>query len=557
MRLFQRVLGWILFVSLIFSLAACGQRKQNSSPTTSPTTIPTEATEPAATTPSIPTDPPAPSGLVDTTGMTDLQKAVVITAESYYIRGARAQYDQYNLTSTAFEDMDRRSVGLKAPEDYTIQHNGYTDCSSFVFDVYKFALGMEITSGDRKTIAYCASSPHTILREEPLKEGLTDEDRSAMLKKFKETLQPGDIIVYRSANNSSGHAMLYVGNNMIIHSTGSSYDTTNGVEKYEKSGSYYYESITNTILKKSSSRCILTKSVYVILRPLDNFKGTIPAHTQQRMNVMRCVIAEKSSSHIYSRTVNPGETVTFTFSLYNDTGNAKTLTVRDQLSDNVTYLSGADTVNGNQLSWTVNVPKYTSVKISYDVQVKADAPTGGTIASQSTVSGVAVNCPDIHIANTLTQAQQSALTEAFHQMKGGSLQGIDLANALYQKVFGKEIFQAENVIGIWADLIDIQKTYNFSLDRTLPLAGMVAPHLYGGRSMYEPDINSDAAQQRTRLVKADAMIAGDIILVNTNIYIFDGTTVWNLTTMAEEKSTFPEGLLAKKRFVVLRPSMMF
>ena len=43
MRRFQRALGWILFVCLICSLAACGAKEPNSVPTTAPTTIPTEA----------------------------------------------------------------------------------------------------------------------------------------------------------------------------------------------------------------------------------------------------------------------------------------------------------------------------------------------------------------------------------------------------------------------------------------------------------------------------------------------------------------------------------
>lgn len=370
MKIIQKTLSFILAFCLLFSLSGCNQKPEAPTEPTAPPTVP-------------PTEPlPEQKVLVITEGMTDLQKAVVITAESYYLRGAYAQYDQ-----------GLRKYGARAPEDYTEQYVGYTDCSAFVYDVYKFSLGIDISSPSATTASYCKNPFHPVLYEEPIKNNfsaMSGEEQAAKLKEFRDTLQPGDVIVYRSADGNTGHAMLYAGNGMIIHSTGSDSST-------EKNGTVLFESIATTLLSSSSRRSILTKSVYVILRPLLSFKGEIPAHTQQRMDIMRGVKAEKLSTHKWKQTVSPGETMTFTFRITNRSNLDKTLTVTDTVPNNTIYISGAQTVNGNQLSWTVTVPAGETVECSYSVQVDPAAPLGNYISSRSEVSGIPVNCPVVRI----------------------------------------------------------------------------------------------------------------------------------------------------------------
>ena len=219
---------------------------------------------------------------------------------------------------------------------------------------------------------------------------MSEAEQAAKIKKFKDTLQPGDIIVYRYADESNGHAMLYVGNDMIIHSTGSD-------SKTEENGTVLYESITTTLLNPNSRRSILTKRVYVILRPLLGFKGKIPAHTLQRMDLMRGIRAEKLSSHKWKQSVAPGEPMTFTFRINNRSNREKTLTITDTVPANTTYVSGAQTVNGDQLSWSVTVPAGDTVEVSYSVQVDPTAPRGRYIYSKSYISGIPVNCHIVQI----------------------------------------------------------------------------------------------------------------------------------------------------------------
>lgn len=540
MKLFQRTLSVLLLICLVFSLAACGK------PQAPAETEPTAPTEPAA--------PPVEKVLVDTAGMTDLQKAIVVTAESYYLRGKYAQYDQYSLTKMPSNNIYRRFLGIMAPEDYTSQYYGYTDCSSFVYDVYKFALGMSISS-PANTKTYCAGSPHAILTETPISNGfanMTAEELSAKEKAFRETLQPGDIIVYRAANGNSGHAMLYVGNNMMLHSSGSTYDFTTGTDKVEKNGTYLYESIN--ILFSGGRRHLFDKSIYVILRPLNKFEGTIPDHTLQRMGGMRGIVVEKLCSHTYGQTVSPGGTLTYTFRIKNSTSRPVTLAVADTLPADVTYVSGAETVTDNTLSWYLTVANGATESISYTVQVKETTPTGTFIQSESTVGGIPVKCPRVQVGRTLTDQEQQAVLDAQKELDGGELKGIALANAIYEKACGKPAFTAQGTDTLWDNLVSPYGTNAFLLDAKKPLTSLVAPRLYGGKFMAELDTSAASTQYRTRLVTKNVLMIGDVVLADNALYMFTGVGLYDLIYGGSGLQS-PESLLTYDRFVVLRPSM--
>lgn len=369
MRSIHRAVSILLLLCFFCNLAACSRPQVPEAPT-------------ATTAPAAPTQPyPAQKVLINTDGMTDLQKAVVITAESYYLRGKYAQYSQ-----------GKRVHGARAPEDYTEQAIGYTDCSAFVWDVYHFSLGIDICNGTVNTAYMCANPGNAVLCEEPIKNkfsSMSGAEQAAKLIEFRNTLQPGDVIVYRYADGNNGHAMLYVGGGMMIHSTGSD-------SKTEENGTVLYESV-NSLLASKGSRSLLTKSIYLILRPLNSYKGEIPAHTQSRMNLMRGIRAEKLTSLGKEQIASPGTEITFTFRIQNRSDLDKTLTVSDTVPANTTYLSGAQTVTGNALSWTVNVPAGQTAEVAYTVRINPDAPKGSYLYTKSQISGIPVNCPVIQI----------------------------------------------------------------------------------------------------------------------------------------------------------------
>ena len=551
MKLFQRGLTFLLVCCLTLPLSACGN-SQNSSDITETTSQSANSTAPT-----VPFEP-VEKVTMDTTDMTPLQKAIVVTAESYYLHRKYAQYDQYALTGMNKSNVSRRLVGIMAPEDYTPQYYGYTDCSSFVYDVYKFALGMSIDKS-AWTKSYCTNSQHEILMETPNEDGFANMSAAELAvkeKEFRDTLQPGDIISYRYADGNSGHAILYVGNNKIIHSTGSTYDFETGADRVEKNGTYRYESVDN-LFAKNKGMYLFNKSIYVILRPLNAFRGDIPEQTQQRMGVMRGITAEKLCSHTYGMTVSPGDALTYTFHIKNNTTRAVTLSVKDTIPAGTTYVSGADSVVENTLSWQVTVDKGATVEISYAIQVKADTPTGTFIQSESTVGGVTTKCPRVQVAKTLTADEQQAILDAQKSLADSKLSGIKLANAIYEKACNKTVFTAKDTDALWNALVsEYNDLYSF-MDSKRPLAAMVAPRLYGGRHMGEPYNDSAHTQYRTRLVTKNLLIIGDIVLADETLYLFTGNGLLDLSADGYAGLFNPEALLIYNQFVVLRPSMMF
>lgn len=486
--------------------------------------------------------------IVDTKGMTKLQEAVVVTAESYYLRGNYAQYDMGSLYKNATGSMERRLTGVKAPEDYTAQQTGYTDCSGFAYDVYLKALGIKLCDSSPWTKTYCESLDNTILREYPT-ENMTENEKQQKIKEFTEALEPGDMIVYRYKGNMSGHVMLYVGNGMMIHSGGASFNYEEGHEVYEEKGTYRYEPIADSLFVEGHRRYLFDKHVYVIVRPLDSFGGAIPEATLSRMNEMRGIKAEKISSHTYGQTVNENEEVTFTFVLENYSDKAKNLEIFDTVPENTTYLSGADKVDGNNLSWKVKVEPKEIKKISYTVKVN-DNSLGKYIVSSSFVNSVAVNCAEILVANTLSATEQEEISKAVSNMKESELNGLLLVNEIYQK----PIFSDKTNVQFWNDIVDV---WSDTLGEGLELSNMVVPRLYGGRNVREFDKTSEQAKLRTHRVTADLLVTGDIIAADEMLYIFSDGSLYDLGTKEKADITVLENILAAQRFVVLRPSLMF
>ena len=516
---------------------------------------------------------------VDTTGMTDLQKAVVLTAESFVTRKERGQYDDSRLTAAKALAYYRWSTGQRQPEDYTSQYTGYSNCAAFVHDLYLAALDLDI---QYYTTATLTSGCAKVLARTPLAAGfasLTAEQLEAMKQEFLDALQPGDLIVYRYADNKNGHAMCYVGNNMMIHCTGSSYNYTEQTEKYEEAGCFRYESI-DPFWEVGNRRYLFDKTSYVIIRPLDNFRGEIPQRTQDRMGVMRGVVAEKTCSALWTQTVSPGEEITFTFTLQNLTGEDKTLTVTDTVPENTGYVSGGENKIKDTLSWTVTVPARETVEVSYTVQVSDEATE---VVSSSFVESVPVNCPSIRVGRTLTAQEQEALALAAKNADISSASGIELVSVIYRDSTGRDVLHHMDANTLLEDVyryfaVNIENgaaTYDEnwphqwrSLDKNGKYANLVAPGLYGGRNVLEGTSETPCTTldfmgtERTRLVAEEQLIPGDIIITNDSaefqasawLYI-DGQLLDLQTGEMILAEPILSQLICRMHFVVIRPSL--
>lgn len=529
----------------------------------------TEATAPVVHHPDFPA--------VDTTGMTELQKAVVITAESFVIRNARGQYADTRLVASTDLAYYRWSKGQRQPEDYTSQYTGYSNCAAFVYDLYRAALDLDIKY---YTTATLTSGSQSVLFKTPVVSGFASMNESqleAQKQEFLNALQPGDLIVYRYAEKNSGHAMCYVGNNMMIHCTGSNYNYEERTEKYEENGCFRYQSIDD-FWNKESKRYLFNKKSYMIIRPLDHFQGQIPQRTLDRMDVMRGVAAEKTASATWTQTVNPGQEVCFTFTLENFTGYNKTLTVTDTVPQNTTYIAGAQEKNGDTLSWTVSLGAGETAQVSYTVKVGDQAEV---VESSSFVESIPVNCPAIAVGKTLTTEEQNALAAVAVRK---DTTGISTAAAIYQDALGKEILPGlsaddvlEGAFRYYSERIESGATaYDVtwppawrSLDPNSQIFNLVPTGLYGGRSVLEgadkDPLGTEAFMgvKRTRLLTQDQLVAGDIIVINDNTakfqafaWLYVGGQLLDLQTgqmMPAEPSL--SQVISYNYFVVIRPSL--
>lgn len=500
--------------------------------------------------------------LVSTEGMTAAQKAVVITAESYFLRGTRAQYDQTNFNTATSRKVRRRTTGLLKPEDYTAQSFSYHDCSSFVFDVYWNALGMDFSEGTNKrnTKSYM-DNQYCVLRENPQEDfgELSKEEIEKKEQEFRDALQPGDIIVYRKKGNTAGHAMLYAGNDRMFHSSGSDYNSVADVR--EDNGTYLHESVEEVLLTVGSKRYLMTQHSYVILRPLDSFRGAIPADTVSRIGAMRGIMAEKLSSHNYGQTVNPGEELIFTFHMGNHSTDEKVLHVTDTVPAYTQYISGAEKVDGDKLTWTVTIPAGEARDVSYKVKVTDDTAMGKAVRSESTIESIAVNCREIYIGNTLTVDKQQALAQALKAKKSAGLLGIELLNAAYKEAVGYEALPGakletlnEQIFTFWNGT-----EIDMAIDESLPLASMVPHRLYGGMFVVEKVEKEDDIPQmdayRTRLLEEHLLVPGDVVVVDTEGYVYTGESLIMLSDGSEYEGIKLEEFGSSGSFAVLRPSL--
>lgn len=591
-RIFLLALVWVLIIGCF---AGCGKKP-----------VATEPTEPANF------DSKYGISLEDANGVvyeSVAQMAVVKTALAYLARNTRIQYDDSRLTGSGTPVMYRWQHGIRlSPEEYTYQSTGYTNCAAFTHDVYLAALGMQIEGYTTKKLTDVGGKQRIYSYYPTGTE--TDEEKQAVEEEFRANLKMGDLIIirYNGAKDGNGHAMLYVGSKVlegvegyrgtaaegsessdaeedtrfhydIIHSTGSSYNYGDKAERYEKKGTVQMMS-AGSLFDPSTGRYVFGKlKSIVILRPLEVFQKEIPENTLNRLRNMDNIVAEKLSSHPSGHTANPGDKITYTFYITNNNTQEVTLTVEDAVPALATFVEAEKTypctVSGDRLQWTVTVPARTTAYVSYDVQVKGDAQPGQSISGDgATVGGVKVPCPDVFVARTLTQQEQSDLLAAVEALSDTKLlRGVDLVNALYSKTLKVEKILPDDLNGIlesiYPDLSGV--TY---INSQSPYAQAIAPGLFGGRTVTQRTMALDNMDQymrmeaiRTRLPDSEQLIIGDLLILRDGtedtgkkLYLFTGDALLNLmgddTLPYEDAQTVLNSVMGYSSFAVLRPSML-
>lgn len=531
--------------------------------------------------------------------MDKYQEALVKTAETYLLRGESLQYDdtRFGLTGSSSTNTSgeyRWEIDVHVPEDYTTTEWGYLNCAAFTYEVYRNALGYALPREmyttynlskfsnelDMRTFCFTNDTPGEY----------TEEYKLQIEREFMDALEVGDIVVVRRSNNN-GHAMLYVGNGRLVHSGGGSYSQTSGGVGYEvyeptirchKVTDYIFDpsSVGGNPFRTSDEYGEAYVTELILVRPLNVFDGEIPEATTERIENMQDIRAEKTSSHSSSVTVNVGDEITYTFSLYNIGKADRVISISDKIPTGTSLLSGCDNVSGDSLAWSVTVGAGATVKVSYTVKV-GDLPDGTAIASNDAkIGGVAYRCATIYVRRTLTAAEQEEVIDAIATLKteGVALDKLALVNEIYKRALGIEndIFLTTDISEVMTgeDGVFITSTHKIgskaateiNTDESAYYRSMLADGLYGGYRVYSGQLKHD----RTRLVMEQNLVVGDIIVGRTSsaerifMYVGDATLIClyststiELFSTASSFSTICENIMYYGRdFAVLRPSMV-
>ncbi len=574
----KRIAALVLIVTVLLTcLCACSPAEQ-----------PKTDTPPAAET---------PAGVVYESPE---QEAVVKTALAFLARSSRIQYDDSRFSQNSTPVEYRWQHSKRSPEDYTTQYLGYTNCAAFTHDVFLEALDYDILSYTTASLTE-KSEPERVYKFWPRGDE-TEEEMAAMEAEFRSKLKMGDIIVirYNGSKKGNGHAMLYVGSEVlegndgyrgtaaessneqdnatneltydIIHSTGSSYSYSNYTEKYENYGSVQITS-TDMLFNSESGRYVFGKlDSIAIVRPLNIYEGGVPQKTQNRVKNMENIVAEKLSSHPFGTTVNPGDEITYSFVINNKNDKEVTLDISDTIPGGTTYVGGAASYKDGNVSWNMSFPAKTTITLTYTVKVNADALAGDIIHSDAgMVGGVDVDCPPVYVARTLTAEEQALLIAEAEKADTINKSGTALANAIYKNALGTDASLPNSFEALMDELYTMYGLSQYILNEEGAAFNLIVPGMFGGRFV-SPRVDGakiDLYENiRTRLPYLHNVVVGDILVatdsddttdpMNQRLYLVLGETSLELNdggTVSTE--TILNKIISYNRFAILRPSVAF
>ena len=405
------------------------------------------------------------------------QEAIQEVADAYYNKSIYAQYCSF------------RKSFLYSPEEATSQHTIYSVCSDFTYSVYYQAFGIQIPDLTAKIAAYGQKyyDADNITTNDVVEfwEQTTDDDGNkvfcdnngnkkdidlstasgrseyAQVLLTEYDLQIGDVVCYRSSDNSNGHAVMVYdiiydneGNptDAIIRESTSNYERkttkiTKGLsycaKENESTGitegtfrEYRLSSalkISDTSTRNSLIYSMRNSSYMTILRPLlrdesGNYTGRYYyaldssdssatfGYTYTERTLTDYEITDSTLSRIeYSKmdidkTVNVfnnsvvelGDTITYTIKVTNNSESTYGgFNIVENISDYVDVMDSSNgTVNDDKITWTISGLEAGETKeIKYSVKVKNDINIlGKQINSTGTVAGI----PSATVNNTIS-----------------------------------------------------------------------------------------------------------------------------------------------------------
>ena len=488
------------------------------------------------------------------------QQAVVQTAIAYHLNNPYQQYDSIGITDEdKYKGGNCRENQYVAPEACTPDQVIYTVCSSYCFEVYYDTFDYKLlgTQLDAITGKLYKNVPEdmVVLRYNG------EKDREALAAKAMTLLQPGDICV--GISNSSGHAMLYVGDITgdgvpdILHSTGKKISMSTGSDIVEENGN-----IKLTDAKSHLQEKYFLKDQWIIIRPLQGEVGSLPLteSAKGRMKYPWLRYDRTVSTHAFGSVPTGGE-LTYSIAVSNHSKNAYTLPVDDTVPAG-TELVKADgaTVSGDRLSWSVPLAAGEEKTVSFTVKVTA--PRGTMIVAEGGhAGGIPSNRLETRVGGKplpggLTTEKVQTCAKA-----GGT--AAEVAERIYQTAYQIPL-DLPTVKEMYKNLTEkaVYSSKKLKQNDDSLLRQMLVHRYFGGMLLLTESNNDRVLNFRiSDLTEGDLIFATKIPVRDEEVTLYvrtaDGVVRYESGKAEEIKENMLDKLLLSHFFLCLRPTLAY
>lgn len=541
------------------------------------------------------------------------QRSLLNVANTYYSKGVGIQYDQ-----------KRRFLDEK-PEEAKDKWPIYLDCSSFVYNVYRQTFGVELQQASNSSVKLQYTSRLLTEAEKECKSKNRNTIRTSgvdndyivcyvnningiasKLKNLKKILQPGDLIVYREIRESNGqdhgHVVMYIGNEQVIHCTGTRYNYDTCKDKRENAG--IVKSSLNSLIVKGRGM-YLAKAGYTkkfaVIRPLNApyMKNAQLTEYAEVKNEIPDLSIKLNSDIGNLKTVSPGKDITFSLILSNNGKEKVTATLVNQkvsdylnidkdsiITTSIRNINGENVerqvvktikIDGNNnLSCKINtISPGVTIKIKYTAKVNSDVRySGKTIESQVNV-GKSINGVDkfestnkiIHtIGRTLNSSEISNLVSVADKYVGSQYSGNtrNLVDTIYKEAFNTNCgFGNKTIKSMLNDTMSVNDKLVKLTSNNTKARRILLENMYG----YNLE-KYNIATTGTRSLNTENLIPGDVIIYAYNsgstqkyvmyLYVSSNKLISVSGGRVVAKTSVQnklDNIIGKDRFAVLRPSL--
>lgn len=360
-----------------------------------------------------------------------------------------------------------------------------------------------------------------------------------------ENLRPGDLYV------DATHAMLYVGNGMILHCSGSKYKPSNNTDSFDANGDIEYSTLSSR-LSNSTTDVIVMRPLEFYATDYDGDPGNdvvsieVPEDTQSRIDYPAMEIDRTVDITTFG-TVTNGENLTYSIKISNKSNNTNYtswggtpvpyhgLLVTETIPGGTTFVSASEgySLEDGVITWNLaDIAAGSSVTLSYTVKVTA--AVGSTITNDG---GYVADIPSNSISNTVGGAKMDDITQEYlaslndgATWKSGA--DLDFAEGIYAKL--GTTLDLPNINDTVGKLFSIKKEHIaqpcselFSVDSVArdmfvlknpvadadqTLAAMLVDKYYGGYRFYVGDENQYKLNNSILEFKVEYLEPGDIIV---------------------------------------------